>query len=403
MKTTPLPIPVAATEGVYLILEDGTRLIDGMASWWTACHGYNHPHIVSKVTEQLHRMPHVMFGGVHHEPALQLATRLVKLLPGDLNHVFYTDSGSVSVEVALKMAVQFWINQGRRGRSKFLSFRHAYHGDTVGAMSVCDPVNSMHSHFKGFLLEQFTRGVPQSKEEFTELDRFVGEHRDSLAGVIIEPLIQGAGGMKFHAPESLSLLRQLCDRNDMLLIADEIATGFGRTGTMFACEQASIVPDILCVGKALTAGTMSFAATISTDRVYDAFWSDDPSHALMHGPTFMANPLACAAANASLDLFESEPRLPRVAEIEHRLADELEPCRSLAGVLDVRARGAVGVVQVDKLHHLEPLRAALVAEGVWLRPFSDIVYMTPSLTITDAELETLCAAVRRVMHHWASW
>jgi adenosylmethionine-8-amino-7-oxononanoate aminotransferase len=403
MKTAPLPIPVVATEGVCLVLADGTRLIDGMASWWTACHGYNHPHIVAKVTQQLQKMPHVMFGGVHHEGALRLASRLAAMLPGDLNHVFFSDSGSVSVEVALKMAVQFWLNRGVTGRSKFLSFRHAYHGDTTGAMSVCDPVNSMHSHFKGFLLEQFTRGVPHSDAEFDELDRFLREKRESLAGVIIEPLVQGAGGMKFHPPESLARLRQLCDRHDMLLIADEIATGFGRTGTMFACEQAAIVPDIICVGKALTAGTMSFAATIATGRVFDAFWSDDPACALMHGPTFMANPLACAAANASLDLFEAEPRLARVAEIEERLAQGLEACRELVGVADVRTKGAIGVVQVSELHHLEQLRAALVAEGVWLRPFSDIVYMTPPLTISDAELETLCDAVQCVMQRWASW
>lgn len=403
MKTTPLPIPVVATEGVYLILEDGTRLIDGMASWWTACHGYNHPHIRAKVTEQLQRMPHVMFGGVHHEPALRLASRLATLLPGDLNHVFFCDSGSVSVEVALKMAVQYWLNRGVSGRSKFLSFRHAYHGDTTGAMSVCDPVNSMHSHFKGFLLEQFTHTVPQTDVEFNELDRFLREKAETLAGVIIEPLVQGAGGMKFHSPAALARLRQLCDAHDVLLIADEIATGFGRTGTMFACEQASIVPDVMCIGKALTAGTMSFAATIATDRVFEAFWSDDPGCALMHGPTFMANPLACAAANASLDLFESEPRLERVAEIEHQLAEGLEPCRELAGVVDVRTKGAIGVIQVAELHHLERLRAAFVEAGVWLRPFSDIVYMIPPLTISDDELETLCNAVREVLARWATW
>jgi adenosylmethionine-8-amino-7-oxononanoate aminotransferase len=403
MKTAPLPIPVVATEGVYLILADGTRLIDGMASWWTACHGYNHPHIVAKVTEQLQRMPHVMFGGVHHEPALRLASRLAMLLPGDLNHVFFSDSGSVAVEVALKMAVQFWLNRGITGRSKFLSFRHAYHGDTTGAMSVCDPVNSMHSHFKGFLLEQYTLGVPYTDGEFDELDRFLRDKRDSLAGVIIEPLVQGAGGMKFHPPASLKRLRELCDQHDVLLIADEIATGFGRTGTMFACEQAAIVPDIICVGKALTAGTMSLAATVATDRVFDAFWSDDPACALMHGPTFMANPLACAAANASLDLFETEPRLARVAAIETRLAEGLEPCRELAGVVDVRTKGAIGVIQVAELHHLEQLRASFVAAGVWLRPFSDIVYMTPPLTISDDELAELCGAVREVMRRWASW
>jgi len=403
MQVAPLPIPVVATEAVYLILEDGTRLIDGMASWWTACHGYNHPHIVQAVAEQLQRMPHVMFGGVNHEPALRLATRLAKLLPGTLNHVFFSDSGSVAVEVALKMAVQFWLNRAVSGRTRFLSFRHAYHGDTTGAMSVCDPVNSMHAHFKGFLLEQYHRSVPQTSVQFHELDRFLADTHRSLAGVIIEPLIQGAGGMKFHPPESLARLRQLCDRHDLLLIADEIATNFGRTGTMFACQQADVVPDIICLGKALTAGTMGLAATVATDRVFEAFLSDDPSRAFMHGPTFMANPLACAAANASLDLFETEPRLEQVAVIEQHLAEDLAACRGIPGVLDVRVKGAVGVVQVAQLHHVERLRASFVQEGVWLRPFSDIVYLTPPLTITREQLQQVCGAIGRVLAQWSQW
>ena len=403
MQSAPWPIPVVATEGVYLVLDDGTRLIDGMSSWWTACHGYNHPHIIGSVQQQLQRMPHVMFGGVHHPPALQLALRLAALLPGDLQHVFFSDSGSVSVEVALKMAVQYWLNRGLAGRTSFLSFRHAYHGDTTGAMSVCDPVNSMHSHFKGFLLEQFNRTVPRSKQEFAELDAFLRDRRERLAGVIIEPLIQGAGGMKFHPPESLARLSQLCDQHGLLLIADEIATGFGRTGTMFACEQAEVVPDIICVGKSLTAGTLGLAATIATDRVYEAFLDEDPGRALMHGPTFMANPLACAAANASLDLFESEPRLEQVARIAGRLTDGLEPCRGLLGVVDVRVKGAVGVVQVEELHHLDRLRASFVEQRVWLRPFSDIIYLLPPLIITDQQLDELCSATVDVLMRWSTW
>lgn len=403
MQTAPLPLPVVATDDVYLTLADGRKLIDGMASWWTACHGYNHLHICQAVEEQLRTMPHVMFGGVNHEPALRLATRLAKITPGSLNRVFFTDSGSVSVEVALKIAVQYWLNQGVSGRTKFISFQHAYHGDTTGAMSVCDPDNSMHSHFKGFLLEQYSHRIPQTQEEHSHFESFLTSKKYEVAGVIIEPLIQGAGGMKFHPAESVAKIHAACRRNNVLLIADEIATGFGRTGTMFACEQADVVPDILCLGKALTGGTLSFAATVATDDVFDAFLSDDSSHALMHGPTFMANPLACAAASASLDLFESEPRLERAMNMEAELIDLLAPCREISGVIDVRTKGAVGVVQVEHLHHLEQLRARIVQEGIWLRPFGDMIYMTPPLTMTPDQLRTLCDGTVRAIRDWSTW
>jgi len=403
MQTAPLPLPVVATEGVHLTLADGRKLIDGMASWWTACHGYNHPHIRKAVEEQLRVMPHVMFGGINHEPALSLAERLAKLAPGDLNRVFFADSGSVAVEVALKIAVQYWLNQGVTGRTKFVSFQNAYHGDTTGAMSVCDPDNSMHSHFKGFLLEQYSHPIPHTQDEHVAFESFLASKKNEVAGVIIEPLIQGAGGMKFHPPESVAQIHTACRRNNVLLIADEIATGFGRTGTMFACEQADVIPDILCVGKALTGGTLSFAATIATEKVFNAFLSDDPSHALMHGPTFMANPLACAAANASLDLFETEPRLERAIAMEAELANLLAPCRDLPGVVDVRTKGAVGVIQVARLHNLERLRTRIIEEGIWLRPFSDMIYMTPALSITPEELQTLCEATVRVVQDLANW
>ena len=403
MQTAPLPIPVVATEDVHLVLADGRKLIDGMASWWAACHGYNHPHIRKAVEKQLRIMPHVMFGGVNHEPALRLAERLAVLAPGSLNRVFFADSGSVSVEVALKIAVQYWLNHGISGRTKFVSFQHAYHGDTTGAMSVCDPDNSMHSHFKGFLLEQYSHPVPQTTDEHAAFESFLHERKTEVAGVIIEPLIQGAGGMKFHPPESVGRIHTACRRNNVLLIADEIATGFGRTGTLFACEQADIVPDILCVGKALTGGTLSFAATIATDEIFNSFLSDDPSYALMHGPTFMANPLACAAANASLDLFETEPRLARAVAMETELAELLAPCRKLPGVVDVRTKGAVGVVQVKRLHHLEQLRARIVDEGIWLRPFGNMIYMTPPLSITPDQLRTLGEATVRVVREWSAW
>jgi adenosylmethionine-8-amino-7-oxononanoate aminotransferase len=403
MRSAPLPVAVVRTEGVHWILADGRRLIDGLASWWTACHGYNHPHIVAEVSEQLRIMPHVMFGGVHHEPALRLARRLAGLLPGSLNHVFFSDSGSVAVEVAMKMAVQFWRNQGQSERHKFIAFQHAYHGDTTGAMSVCDPVNSMHSQFRGVLLEQYSRPIPTTSAEIAEFDSFVKEHRGHVAAVIIEPLVQGAGGMKFHSPDSLAALRAICGRHDVLLIADEIATGFGRTGTMFACQQAEIVPDIMCLGKALTGGTLSLAATVATSRVYEAFLSDLPEHALMHGPTYMANPLACAAANASLDVFESEPRLTQAMAIETALRESLPECRGCNGVVDVRCRGAIGAIQVRRLHELDRLRQRFVDAGVWLRPFRDMIYLTPPLSISTTELNQLCEVTIRTVYEWSKW
>lgn len=402
MQTEPMPLPVVATEGVHLVLADGRRLIDGMASWWTACHGYNHPHIREAVERQLQVMPHIMFGGLQHEPALRLANRLAAILPGDLNRVFFSDSGSVAVEVAMKMAIQYWRNSGDEKRRRFVCFENAYHGDTTGAMSLCDPVNSMHHRFRGALLEQFCRPIPHSPDEADEFDRFLKTHSHEIAGVFLEPLIQGAGGMKFHYAETVRAIRDACDRHDVLFIADELATGFGRTGEMFAVDAAGVVPDIICLGKALTGGTLGLAATVATDRVFEEFLSDDPANALMHGPTFMANPLACAAANASLDLFETEPRLERARETERELRDGLEPCRNLPGVIDVRSRGAVGVVQVEQLHHLPELRAAFIEAGVWVRPFWDIVYLTPALSMASGELRSLCDAFVDVVSSWAN-
>ena len=402
MKTSPAPVRVVGTEDVYLVLHDGRRILDGMASWWTACHGYNHPHIRAGVQQQLEVMPHVMFGGATHEPADRLARRLAATTPGDLQHVFFSDSGSVAVEVAMKMAVQYHRNQRISGKNRFVCFQNSYHGDTTGAMSICDPVDGMHAHFKGFLLEQFPQPIPHTAAERHDFERFLNEKKHELAGVIIEPLVQAAGGMKFHPPESLRLVADATRKHGLLLIADEVATGFGRTGTMFACEQAEVVPDILCLGKALTAGTMGMAATMATPQVFDAFWSEDPEHALMHGPTFMANPLACAAANASLDLFEREPRLDQVTQIESQIKDLLEPSRGCPGVVDVRVKGAIGVIQVEKLHHLDRLRTAFVEHDVWLRPFRDIIYLTPPFTIAD-RLVPLCEAMVTVTQQWSRW
>jgi adenosylmethionine-8-amino-7-oxononanoate aminotransferase len=398
MKTVAPPLAVTATHGSRIVLADGRELIDGIASWWTACHGYNHPHIRATVERQLAQMPHVMFGGLVHEPALTLARRLIGLLgPGDLDRVFFSDSGSVAVEVALKMAVQYWRNQGRGQRTRFLAFTGGYHGDTTGAMAVSDPQGGMHAAFRGLLPEQITVDLPVDEASLATFESTLERHADELAAIIVEPLVQGAGGMRFHDAQVLRTLRVAADRYELLLIFDEIFTGFGRTGALFAFQSAGVVPDIVALSKALTGGTLPLAATIAGKKVFDAFWSDNPTHALMHGPTFMANPLACAAANASLDLFEREPRLDQVAKISDALAAGLEPCRKLPGVKDVRGKGAIGVVELDHIEDLNAVRQRFVAEGVFIRPFGTVVYLTPAFTIAEAELAKLTEAVRRVL------
>lgn len=397
MQTAPAPLPVALTEGCKIHLADGRVLIDGIASWWTACHGYNHPHIRDAVARQLETVPHVMMAGFVHEPAVRLAQRLAASLPADLDHVFFSDSGSVAVEIALKMTIQFFLNRGQAGRDGFVTFADGYHGDTFAAMAVSDGRTGMHGRFGTVTRRHFVRELPRDGAGESALDRFLADHHSELAGIIVEPLIQGAGGMVFHSAEVLRRLRQLADRHDLLLIFDEIFTGFGRTGAMFAFQDAGIVPDILTLSKALTGGTLPLAATIASRKVFDAFWSDDPGKALMHGPTFMANPLACAAANASLDLFEREPRLDQVGKLAAALRAGLEPCRTLAGVKDVRVKGAIGVVELDRIENLNALRQRFVTEGVFIRPFGNIVYLTPAFTIAEDELAKLIGAVRRVL------
>ena len=386
MKINPRPLAVARTYGTRIVLADGRELIDGIASWWTACHGYNHPHIQAAMQRQLGEMPHVMFGGAVHEPALRLARRLCALLPGDLDRVFFSDSGSVSVEVALKMATQYWLNKGVRTRTKFLAFNGGYHGDTIAAMSVCDPVEGMHSLYSGLLPENYIVNLPQDAVSVTAFEKTLEQHADELAGVIIEPLVQGAGGMRFHDAEVLRRVKAAADKYDLLLIFDEIFTGFGRTGSMFACEQAGVVPDIVTLSKALTGGAMSLAATVARKGVFDAFWSDDPKAALMHGPTFMANALGCAAANASLDVFEQELRLEQIANISRNLEDGLAPCRVLPGVVDVRVKGAIGVVELEHIDNVDALKRRFVEAGVWVRPFGRIVYLTPAFIIEETDL-----------------
>lgn len=397
MKTVHAPLPVLRTQGTRIILADGRELIDGIASWWTACHGYNHPHIRRAVETQLASMPHVMFGGLVHEQALRLAGRLAQLLPGSLDRVFFSDSGSVAVEIALKMAAQYWSNRGAAEKKQFVAFRDAYHGDTFGAMSVSDMSRGMHAAFAGILPVQHVLDLPDSKAAVSALETLLGQHSARIAGIVVEPLVQGAGGMKFHSADVLRCLRSLADRHDVLLIFDEVFTGFGRTGSMFACEQAGIAPDIVALSKALTGGTLPLAATVATAKVFDAFWADDPQKALMHGPTYMANALGCAAANASLDLFEREPRLQQVADIADALAHGLEPCRGRKGVQDVRVKGAIGVVELDRIDDIEAVRARFVEEGVFVRPFDNVIYLTPAFTISSDDLATLTNAVVKVV------
>lgn len=393
MKTARAPLPVASAQGVRLTLADGRELIDGISSWWACVHGYRHPHIEAAVRQQLETLPHVMLGGLAHEQAYTLARRLAGLLPGDLDHVFFSDSGSVAVEVAMKMAAQFWLNQGQR-RVKFLCFKGGYHGDTFATMSVCDPDEGMHSLFKGALLEQVVVELPRDAAGEAALDELLARHRGELAGIVVEPLVQGAGGMVFHDPFTLQALRRLADAHDLLLIFDEIFVGLGRLGdAMFACQIAGVQPDVVTLSKALTGGTLPLAATIASKRIHDGFLSDDPLHALMHGPTYMGNAMGCAAANASLDLFESEPRLAQARAIGAQLERQLAPARDLPGVMDVRVRGAIGVIQLDRTAPADRLSAICIDNGVWLRPFRDVLYTTPPLIADEDDITRITTAM----------
>jgi adenosylmethionine-8-amino-7-oxononanoate aminotransferase len=396
MKTMRPPLAVARTQGCRIVLADGRELIDGIASWWTACHGYNHPHIRQAVERQLADMPHIMLGGLVHEQALTLAGRLAALLPGDLERVFFSESGSVAVEIALKMAVQYWLNRGERRRSKFVAFKGGYHGDTTGAMAVSDPDGGFPDMFRGLLPEHVIVELPTDEASAAALEALLAQRAEELAGMIVEPLVQGAGGMRFHDGATLRRLRTLADRYGLLLIFDEIFTGFGRTGTLFACEAAGAVPDIVTLSKALTGGTLPLAATVARSNVFEAFWSDEPGKALMHGPTYSGNALACAAANASLDLFEREPRMAQVHAIAEQMARELEPCRGRPGVKDLRVKGAIGVVEMERIDDLDALRARFVEEGVFIRPFGNVVYLTPPFTIAPEDLSILTSAIVKV-------
>ncbi len=402
MKNARPPLPVVGANGVHLHLADGRSLIDGVASWWTAAHGYGHPVIVDAVKAQAERLPHVMLGGLAHEQAYRLAARLADLLPGDLGHVFFSESGSVSVEVAMKMAVQYWLNKGRR-RPRFISFRGGYHGDTFATMSVCDPEEGMHSLFSGVLAQQMICDLPTDPDSFAALDAVLTEQGGGCAAIMVEPLVQGAGGMRFHDVQTLRNLRILADKHDLLLIFDEIFVGFGRLGEgLFVCDATGVVPDIVTLSKALTGGTLPLAATIASRRVFDAFLSDKPGHALMHGPTYMGNALACAAANASLDLFASEPRVAQARAIGEQLSAMLAPLCGLPGVVDVRVRGALGVVQLDMPGDPGWWSARFVECGVWLRPFGDVVYTTPPLVADAEDVACLANAIVTTVRAWSA-
>jgi adenosylmethionine-8-amino-7-oxononanoate aminotransferase len=393
------PLAVSRTDGVHIHLADGRELIDGMASWWTACHGYNHPHIVAAMTDQARVMPHVMFGGLVHEGALRLARRLAAITPGDLDRVFFSDSGSVAVEVALKMALQYWVNAGEAGRTRFVCFQGGYHGDTMGAMGVSDSEQGFHSTFRGALAAQITTALPRDRASGAEFDSLLEAKSGEIAAVIVEPLVQGAGGMLFHDADTLARVAAAARSRGIPVIADEIFTGFGRTGRMFACQAAELVPDIMCLSKALTGGAVGLGATIARPHIFDAFLGDDLTRAFMHGPTYMANPVACAAANASLDLFDTEPRLDQAARMEARLEAGLAPLRTIDGVVGVRAMGAIGVVELDQLPLplLTRLRRGFIDRGLWVRPFGRVVYLTPALVMEEGDIDRLCAGIGEVL------
>ncbi len=401
-----IPVFVAkSASGVHITLEDGRRLIDGMSSWWCAIHGYNVAELNKAVKQQLDKMAHVMFGGLTHEPAIKLCKKLVEITPEQLETVFLADSGSVSVEIAMKMAVQYWQARQQSNKQKFISLRNGYHGDTMGAMSVCDPVTGMHTLFSDMLSRNFFVPSPDcdfgtscNTEQLNDLKSILEQHHETVAALILEPVVQGAGGMKFYSADYLKQAKVLCEQYNVLLIADEIATGFGRSGKLFACEHANISPDIMCVGKSLTGGYMTLAATLCTKEISDTI-SDNPPHVFMHGPTFMGNPLACAVALESIHLLQKSNWQIKVQLIEQLLIKGLEPCKQFDNVQDVRVLGAIGVVELKNAVNMSKIQQAFVDAGVWIRPFGKLIYLMPPYIIEQHELNTLTNVIFDVLNN----
>ncbi|MFT6387760.1 MAG: adenosylmethionine-8-amino-7-oxononanoate aminotransferase [Cellvibrionaceae bacterium] len=402
--THPAPVfPVAGAKGVILTLEDGRQLIDGMSSWWCMLHGYNHPVLNQAIIDQTQKMAHVMFGGLTHEPAISLAEKIIRLTPKPLKNLFFCDSGSIAVEVAMKMALQYWQAQGQPQKQKIMSFRKGYHGDTFAAMSVCDPQTGMHHLFADVILQQIFAESPQcgfhdqwDENTLTDVKQKLNEHHHELAAVIIEPIVQATGGMNFYSPHFLRRLRELCTEYEVLLIVDEIATNFGRTGELFGCNHAGISPDIMCLGKALTGGYMTMAATICTQKVGSIACSGEAG-VLMHGPTFMANPLACAVAGTSIDLLINSPWQQNIKAIESQLIDELSECIEWPQVADVRILGGIGVIELKQAIDLKRYQEKFVEQGVWVRPFGKLVYVMPPFIIEPEQLSMLTKGMKNVI------